>query len=247
MNNFNWLAHGGPGSGRYELGSGDRPYQHIGWRIGSKRKKYRLPETTEKGLSTDIRETVYADSISYKKSSSKKSKYKSEPKIIDADFVDRDKKKYESPELKKSKADSKKNKKKYESPELKKMQEIEEKEETKKKKDSQQLHSSSNEFRIASKSIGDLSSGFDKAYTHLHTAKNEKKDRSKKVESLSNEELRRVIERIKLNEEYNRVTSKKKSKGYHRTMAALALLGSAATVTATGLSIASGIKRLREE
>lgn len=27
MNNFYYLSHGGPGSGRYPLGSGDRPYQ----------------------------------------------------------------------------------------------------------------------------------------------------------------------------------------------------------------------------
>lgn len=35
MNNFYYLAHGGPGSGRYPLGSGDRPYQKF---EGAKRK-----------------------------------------------------------------------------------------------------------------------------------------------------------------------------------------------------------------
>lgn len=35
MNNIYYLAHGGPGSGRYPLGSGDRPYQKF---EGSRRK-----------------------------------------------------------------------------------------------------------------------------------------------------------------------------------------------------------------
>lgn len=29
MSNFNWFAHGGPGSHRYPPGSGERPWQHI--------------------------------------------------------------------------------------------------------------------------------------------------------------------------------------------------------------------------
>lgn len=36
MNSVYYLAHGGPGSGRYPLGSGDRPYQKF---EGSRRKK----------------------------------------------------------------------------------------------------------------------------------------------------------------------------------------------------------------
>lgn len=36
MNEIYYLAHGGPGSGRYPLGSGDRPYQKF---EGSRRKK----------------------------------------------------------------------------------------------------------------------------------------------------------------------------------------------------------------
>ena len=35
MNNFYYLSHGGPGSGRYPLGSGDRPYQKF---EGSRRR-----------------------------------------------------------------------------------------------------------------------------------------------------------------------------------------------------------------
>lgn len=34
-----YLSHGGPGSGRYPLGSGDRPYQHKGWLAKRRQKK----------------------------------------------------------------------------------------------------------------------------------------------------------------------------------------------------------------
>ena len=41
MSNFKWLAHGGPGSGRYPKGSGDRPYQH-GFSFKTKKKKRKI-------------------------------------------------------------------------------------------------------------------------------------------------------------------------------------------------------------
>lgn len=44
MNNFYYLSHGGPGSGRYPLGSGDRPYQ-----------KFETPRKRDGGISGYIK------------------------------------------------------------------------------------------------------------------------------------------------------------------------------------------------
>lgn len=61
MNDFYYLSHGGPGSGRYPLGSGDRPYQKF---EGSRRKP--------SGISGYIR------SIKEKRSEAKRQKAKEE-------------------------------------------------------------------------------------------------------------------------------------------------------------------------
>lgn len=101
--------------------------------------------------------------------------------------------------------------------------------------------------RVAAKGIDDVSKGVDKAWNSLHNAKYGNEDRSRHVRGLTNEELRRTVERIRLDQEYNKLTMPPKSKGYDRTMAALAVLGSVATVTATGLSIAAGVQALRKK
>lgn len=56
MNNFYYLSHGGPGSGRYPLGSGDRPYQKF---EGSRRRSsgisgYISAKRKEKNLAKEI-------------------------------------------------------------------------------------------------------------------------------------------------------------------------------------------------
>lgn len=58
MNEYLYLAHGGPGSGRYPLGSGERPYQKYegsgrksgvsGYISAKKKEKQRLLETKKK-------------------------------------------------------------------------------------------------------------------------------------------------------------------------------------------------------
>lgn len=103
-----------------------------------------------------------------------------------------------------------------------------------------------NATRQAATGIDTVSRGVDKAWDSIHNAKYGNEDRSRYVRGLTNEELRRTIERIKLDQEYNKVTMPPKSKGYDRTMAALAILGSMATVTATGLSIAAGVQSLKK-
>ena len=70
-------------------------------------------------------------------------------------------------------------------------------------------------------------------------------DRSKKVKNLSNAELKQVIERIKLDQEYNKLTMPPKSKGYDRTMAALSALESSMMVASTGMSFVAGVRNLK--
>lgn len=112
---------------------------------------------------------------------------------------------------------------------------------------SAELAKASGHFKGASSTIDNVSNGIGKAWDNLHNAKYGHEDRSKEVSSLTNAELKQAIERIKLNQEYNKITMPSKTKGYDKTMAALAVLGSMATVTATGLSIAAGVKSLRKK
>lgn len=109
------------------------------------------------------------------------------------------------------------------------------------------LTTAATKFEDASKYMGDVSKGVSSAWNDLHNAKYRNKDRSKKVKDLSNAELQNVIARIRLEQEYNRITMPQKKSGYDKTMAALSIIGTAATVTATGLSIAAGIKALKKQ
>lgn len=122
---------------------------------------------------------------------------------------------------------------------------VEQTENEKKEVSSTDLAKAANYVNKASQGTDNLSRGVDKAWTSIHDAKYKNEDRSKNVRGLSNEELRRVVERIRLDQQYNELTMPPKSKGYDRAMAALAILGSAATVTATGISIAASIKALK--
>lgn len=115
------------------------------------------------------------------------------------------------------------------------------------KTSSADLSKAAGHFKGAASSLETVSKGVSNAWEALHNAKYRNKDRSKNVQELSNAELRNTIERIKLDQEYNRITMPQKSKGYDRTMAALSVIGTAATVTATGLSIAAGVKALRRQ
>ena len=109
------------------------------------------------------------------------------------------------------------------------------------------LTTAATKFKDASKYMDDVSKGVSNAWNDLHNAKYRNKDRSKEVKDLSNAELQNVIARIKLEQEYNRITMPQKKSGYDKTMAALSVIGTAATITATGLSIAAGVKALRRQ
>lgn len=111
---------------------------------------------------------------------------------------------------------------------------------------SAEFQKAANNARQAATGIENVSKGVDKAWNSLHEAKYANEDRSKNVRGLTNDELRKTIERIELDQRYNKLTMPPKSKGYDRTMAALAFLGSAATVTATGLSIAATYQSLKK-
>ena len=176
------------------------------------------------------------------------------------------KKKYDSPELNKTTAEQKSsNKKKYDSPSFGKSMDQKTATEALKadteyrkalaenealrhpKTSSADLSKAAGHFKGAASSLETVSKGVSNAWEALHNAKYRNEDRSKNVQELSNAELRNTIERIKLDQEYNRITMPQKSKGYDRTMAALSVIGTAATVTATGLSIAAGVKALRRQ
>ena len=109
------------------------------------------------------------------------------------------------------------------------------------------LTTAATKFKDASKYMDDVSKGVSSAWNDLHNAKYRNKDRSKEVKDLSNAELQNVIARIKLEQEYNRITMPQKKSGYDKTMAALSVIGTAATITATGLSIAAGVKALKKQ
>lgn len=177
-----------------------------------------------------------------------------------------DKKKYDSPELNKIATEQKSsNKKKYDSPSFGKSMDQKTATEALKadteyrkalaenealrhpKTSSADLSKAAGHFKGAASSLETVSKGVGNAWEALHNAKYRNEDRSKTVQELSNAELRNTIERIKLDQEYNRITMPQKSKGYDRTMAALSVIGTAATVTATGLSIAAGVKALRRQ
>ena len=174
------------------------------------------------------------------------------------------KKKYDSPEINKTTSEQKSsNKKKYDSPSFGKSMDQKTATEALKadteyrkalaenealrhpKTSSADLSKAAGHFKGAASSVETVSKGVSNAWEALHNAKYRNEDRSKNVQELSNAELRNTIERIKLDQEYNRITMPQKSKGYDRTMAALSVIGTAATVTATGLSIAAGVKALR--
>lgn len=114
------------------------------------------------------------------------------------------------------------------------------------KKDKNKFSSSAENFKTTSAYSGLAVNNFEKAYDYLHKAKYGNKDRSANVQHLTNDELRRLNERIDLNRKYNELTMPKKSKGHYRAMAALAVVGGLATVTASGLTIAAGIHELKK-
>lgn len=89
-----------------------------------------------------------------------------------------------------------------------------------------------------------VSNNVETIYKHIRNTKHGKKNRAS---GLTDDELRAAINRIQLEQRYNELTAPQKSNGYEKTMAALAIIGSAATIAGTGITIASGIKKLRNK
>lgn len=204
--------------------------------------------------------------VTFKKPKPRLTAGSSEVNGMAAEQKSSNKKKYDSPELNKATAEQKSsNKKKYDSPSIGKSMDQKTATEALKadteyrkalaenealrhpKTSSADLSKASGHFKGAASSLETVSKGVSNAWEALHNAKYRNEDRSKNVQELSNAELRNTIERIKLDQEYNRITMPQKSKGYDRTMAALSVIGTAATITATGLSIAAGVKALRRQ
>lgn len=249
MNEIVWLSHGGPGSGRYPKGSGENPYQHVSWR---KRRKIRKEqeEINKRIGKSKLDEYINSkeflkndyDTFERKKASRRleSTTDKRISKVDDKKENSKQKKEYEPPEF--DKKENPKQKKEYESPEF-------DKKETVKREapSSTEFVKAATAARNAASGADTVSKGVDKAWNSLHNAKYANEDRAKNVRGLTNEELRRTIDRIKLDQEYNKITMPPKSKGYDRTMAALAVAGSILTVTATGLSIAAGVQALRKK
>lgn len=104
------------------------------------------------------------------------------------------------------------------------------------------LKNASQTFSNVSRLSDNVSSEFTKAYKTLHESKYKHDNRA---EGLSDDELRYLINRVQLEQRYNELTMPPKSKGYDRVMSALNMFGTAASVTATGVSVVAGIKELK--
>jgi len=267
---------GNKNSGRYPKGSGDRPYQHVSWRQRRKQRKQAAKDLEDYVNSPEFLNGKYSEykakkngnglatsnkgsnELVIKKPESESNdpnwryadvKFKKpKPRLgegtLNGEVQDSNNKK-EKNNKKQEYINAKPVKDKEEIPTIDYQQPVKEKQ----KKDpmsSQDTAKAASYFKGASSLTGEVSKGVDKAWGALHDLKYGNEDRSKNVRGLTNEELRRTIERIKLDQEYNKLTMPPKSQGYDRTMAALGALGSVMAVTATGLTVAAGFKKLRE-
>ena len=238
-------------------------YSGPNWTYGRRDQEvtFKKPKPRLTAGSSEVNKTA-----AEQKSSNKKKHDSPELNKTTAEQKTSNKKKYDSPELNKTTVEQKtSNKKKYNSPSFAKSMDQKAATEALKadteyrkalaenealkhpKTSSADLSKAAGHFKGAASSLETVSKGVSNAWEALHNAKYRNEDRSKNVQELSNAELRNTIERIKLDQEYNRITMPQKSKGYDRTMAALSVIGTAATVTATGLSIAAGVKALRRQ
>ena len=265
MNEITWLSHGGKGSGWFRSNGhvpgsqGGKIHQFFSKRVGRKRMKDYInsPEFVRSDYSGYVGKNVTTlmkakkrtmDNYSgpnwtYGRRDQEVTFKKPKPRLTAGSS---NKKKYDSPSFGKSmdqktatealKADTEYRKALAENEALRHP-----------KTSSAYLSKASGHFKGAASSLETVSKGVSNAWEALHNAKYRNEDRSKNVQELSNAELRNTIERIKLDQEYNRITMPQKSKGYDRTMAALSVIGTAATITATGLSIAAGVKALRRQ
>ena len=271
----NCLSHiGNKNSGRYKKGSGERPWQHVPWR--RKQRKEASKDLDDYINSPEFLNGKYSEYKAKKSSNESEitnkssnelaiKKQEAEPNDPNWRYADvkfkKPKPRLEAGTLVGEVQDSnKKNEKDDKKPEYINVKPDTNKEEIptvdyqqpakeKQKKDpmsSQDTAKAASYFKGASSLTGEVTKGVDKAWNSLHDLKYADEDRSKNVRGLTNEELRKTIERIKLDQEYNRITMPPKSKGYDRTMAALGALGSVLAVTATGLTIVAGAKKIKE-
>lgn len=225
MNEINWLSHGGPGSGWFARDG------HVPGSLGG--KFFRRKNKKLYGTFTD------EDREKYKKATEDLKTYNAYKSAVA--------KKKELDDAKKTSKAKSFNKASEDVEAYNRYVKAVNEAKDLNSKTSADLAKASGHFKGASSTIDNVSNGISKAWDNLHNAKYGHEDRSKDVSNLTNAELRQAIERIKLNQEYNKITMPSKTKGYDRTMAALAVLGSMATVTATGLSIAAGVKSLRKK
>lgn len=271
-----YLSHiGNKNSGRYRPGSGDRPWQHVPWRRNRKKQaskdledyvnspeflngKYSEYKAKKNSNGSEI-VNKSSNELAIKKQEAdsndpnwryadvkfKKPKPRLEEGTLVGEVQDSNKKNSKN-DKKQEYVDVKPEKDKEEIPTVEYQQPSKEKTKSKEPMSSQDTAKAASYFKGASSLTGEVTKGVDKAWNSLHNLKYADEDRSKNVRGLTNEELRKTIERIKLDQEYNRITMPPKSKGYDRTMAALGALGSVLAVSATGLTIVAGAKKLKE-
>ncbi len=72
------------------------------------------------------------------------------------------------------------------------------------------------------------------------------KPKVNRAEGLSNEELQKRINRLRLEKDYNSLTDEDTDKGYEKAMLALSTIGSVATIAATTTGIIATIKAVKK-
>ena len=258
-------------SGRYDYGSGARPYQHdpherelylsvkqdgtaFGLRNGfSKESADRMARTVVDNWDVDINSISSGDEYL----NSYREKYSMGKNVYE-------RKKYASPVFNTNPSNEEltsiKNRKKLEK-EVRDSFETESKSsnsnqnqngsETTKKdpwartekggKDKPNISPAERTARDIKNTTDDLINGASKTLKSMYDNKKLKNN----AKGLSNEELRDRITRIRLEKEYNQLTAKDTHSGYEKTMRILNTIGTIVTVGAGAVSIAAGVKNMK--
>lgn len=103
-----------------------------------------------------------------------------------------------------------------------------------------------NDLKSITNSLANISKSSEK-FTKRKQAEKVAKENAKKLSSMSNTEVKAAIERIKLEQEYNSLTTKDFSKGHERTQKVLNQVGDLLAVAASAAAIYSTVANARKK